>query len=215
MIKISKISNITDNNKSILMEQDKKSVFSAMEVAKICGVVNQTAINWIKNGYLKAFSTPGKQYRVYPDDLVSFMVKRNMAIPDSLMALCKDKHFDARSLLIVDDDKGLNSVIKMYLQKKIDGLTIFQAFDGFEAGSLMVEKHPSCIILDLDLPGVDGFGLCKKINESEIYGKPSILGVTALEDNDVEAKVMDLGVKKFFKKPLNLVELVDSVTNLF
>ena len=197
------------------MEQDKKSVFSAMEVAKICRVVNQTAINWIKNGYLKAFSTPGKQYRVYPDDLVTFMVKRSMSIPNSLMALCKEKHFDAKSLLIVDDDKGLNSVMMMYLQKKISGLTVFQAFDGFEAGSLMVEKHPNCLILDLDLPGVDGFGLCKKINEGEIYGKPSIVVVTALEDSDIEAKVMELGVKKFFKKPLNLVELVDSVSNLF
>ena len=197
------------------MGQEGKVVFSAMEVAKICGVVNQTAINWIKNGYLKAFSTPGKQYRVYPDDLVTFMVKRSMAIPDSLMALCKEKHFDAKSLLIVDDDKGLNSVMMMYLQKKISGLTVFQAFDGFEAGSLMVEKHPNCLILDLDLPGVDGFGLCKKINEGEIYGKPSIVVVTALEDSDIEAKVMELGVKKFFKKPLNLVELVDSVSNLF
>ncbi|MBP5251612.1 MAG: helix-turn-helix domain-containing protein, partial [Treponema sp.] len=45
-------------------------VYSALEVAKICGVVNQTAINWIKNGYLKAFKTPGGQFRVYPEDLL-------------------------------------------------------------------------------------------------------------------------------------------------
>ena len=47
----------------------KTIVYSALEVANICGVVNQTAINWIRNGYLKAFSTPGGQYRVYQDDL--------------------------------------------------------------------------------------------------------------------------------------------------
>jgi len=197
------------------MEQDKRTVFSAMEVAKICGVVNQTAINWIKNGYLKAFSTPGKQYRVYPDDLVSFMAKRNMIVPETLMAICKEKHFDAKSLLIVDDDKGLNNVIKMYMEKKIEGLSVLQAFDGFEAGSLMVDKHPNCLILDLDLPGVDGFGLCKKINENEVYGKPSIIVVTALEDPTVESRVMDLGVKKFLKKPLNLLTLSEAVAELF
>ena len=59
-----------------------EKVYSALEVAKICGVVNQTAINWIKAGYLKAFCTPGGQYRVYPEDLADFMTKRNMKLPE-------------------------------------------------------------------------------------------------------------------------------------
>lgn len=196
------------------MEQEKKSVFSAMEVAKICGVVNQTAINWIKSGHLKAFSTPGKQFRVYPDDLVSFMISRKMEIPPELLARCKEKHYAASSLLVIDDDRGLNTVIKMFIQKKIEGLTIFQAFDGFEAGALLVEKRPTCLILDLDLPGVDGFELCRKINESSTYGNPSVIVVTALEDSEVEAKIFALGAKKFLKKPLNLPELLESVSDL-
>ena len=51
---------------------EKPQIYSALEVANICGVVNQTAINWIKANYLKAFKTPGGQYRVYPEDLVNF-----------------------------------------------------------------------------------------------------------------------------------------------
>lgn len=197
------------------MGKGKQNVFSAMEVAKICGVVNQTAINWIKSGYLKAFSTPGKQYRVYPDDLVSFMMSRNMIVPEELKALCKEKHFDGKSVLVVDDDKGLNTVVKMYIQKKIEGISVYQAFDGFEAGVSLVEKKPACLILDLDLPGVDGFGLCKKIKENENYGKPAIIVVTALEDASAEVKAMELGVKKFFKKPLNLIELTDAISEIF
>ena len=54
-------------------DSNKTIVYSALEVANICGVVNQTAINWIRNGYLKAFSTPGGQYRIYLDDLVDFI----------------------------------------------------------------------------------------------------------------------------------------------
>ena len=53
-------------------EWKKNQNLSALEVANICGVVNQTAINWIKSGHLKAFITPGGQYRVYTDDLISF-----------------------------------------------------------------------------------------------------------------------------------------------
>lgn len=57
----------------------KVVVYSALEVANICGVVNQTAINWIRNGYLKAFQTPGGQFRVYVDDLVFFMHEKKNA----------------------------------------------------------------------------------------------------------------------------------------
>ena len=60
---------------------EKPSVFSALEVANVCGVVNQTAINWIRGGHLKAYKTPGGQYRVYPEDLVDFLKKRNIARP--------------------------------------------------------------------------------------------------------------------------------------
>ena len=67
---------------------EKPVIYSALEVANICGVVNQTAINWINNGYLTAFKTPGGQYRVYPDDLVNFMSSRNMHIPMKLLNAC-------------------------------------------------------------------------------------------------------------------------------
>ena len=63
-------------------KEKKVRIFSALEVADICGVVNQTAINWIKNGFLKAFMTPGGQYRVYAEDLLAFLSSRGMRIPD-------------------------------------------------------------------------------------------------------------------------------------
>ena len=60
-------------------------MYSAMEAARFCGVVNQTAINWIKAGHLKAFKTPGGQFRVYPEDLAAFMESRRMQIPPELL----------------------------------------------------------------------------------------------------------------------------------
>ena len=68
-------------------DSNKTIVYSALEVANICGVVNQTAINWIRNGYLQAFSTPGGQYRIYLEDLVAFMKSRNMKIPADLLEI--------------------------------------------------------------------------------------------------------------------------------
>lgn len=194
----------------------KPVVYSALEVANICGVVNQTAINWIRSNYLKAFKTPGGQFRVYPDDLADFMVTRNMRVPAELLEQCQRKgSLSSRSILIVDDDTGFNAVMAKFIEKKFDAVQIYQAFDGFDAGSQLAEKRPKCVILDLDLPGVDGFDLCKRIHESETFGKPAIIVVTALQDADVEKKCIDLGVSRFFKKPINFVELVEAIKTVF
>ena len=193
-------------------ENIKPVVYSALEVANICGVVNQTAINWIRSNYLKAFKTPGGQFRVYPDDLADFMMSRNMRVPAELIEQCTKKDSIAsRSILIVDDDTGFNTVMAKFIEKKFDAIQVYQAFDGFDAGSQMAEKRPKCVILDLDLPGVDGFDLSRRIHESETFGKPSVIIVTALQDPDIEKKCMDLGVSRFFKKPINFPELVEAI----
>lgn len=194
--------------------ENKTVLYSALEVAKLCGVVNQTAINWIKNNHLKAFNTPGGQFCVYPEDLMEFMRSRNIQVPVEVRIACGERVSVSDSLIIVDDDRGLNSVVAKFISKKLPSLPVYQAFDGFEAGSLMSEKQPSILLLDLNLPGIDGFDLCRKINESERFGKPAIIIITALENEEVEAKVKELGVKSFMKKPLDLVKIVETVNNI-
>ena len=193
---------------------NKTIVYSALEVANICGVVNQTAINWIRNGYLTAFSTPGGQYRVYLEDLIEFMNKRNMKIPAELLETQSTLNKKSVSILVVDDDKGLNQVVTKYLEKELSDVKLFQAFDGFEAGAIIADKKPNIILLDLDLPGVKGEDLCVKINNSEEFGKPIVCVMTALKDSGIEERLKGLGAIHFFVKPLNLVEIADSIKQI-
>lgn len=197
--------------------EEKSVVFSALEVAKLCGVVNQTAINWIKGNHLKAYQTPGGQFRVYPEDLYDFMMSRNMRIPEELEELCKPEDSEGCPLkiLFVDDDEAFNSVSVKLLAKHFPEAQIFQAFDGFEAGAKMVEKQPNCLILDIGLPGIDGLRLCSRIRESDAFGKPEIIVVTGLEDDDTEKKCRDLGVRYYFKKPLVVSELAAAIGEAF
>ena len=198
-------------------KSDEKSVvYSALEVARICGVVNQTSINWIKNGHLKAFKTPGGQFRVYPDDLVEFMKMRDMRIPEEVVAQCKNNSKETKKIkiLFVDDDESFNNVSVSLLQKSLPDAEIFQAFDGFEAGSMAVKKMPDCLILDLSLPGVDGIKICRTISTSDAFGKPQIIIVTAMEDEETEKTCRDLGVKYYFRKPVFIPELVTAVKDL-
>lgn len=185
----------------------KTNVYSALEVANICGVVNQTAINWIRNGHLKAFTTPGGQYRVYKEDLISFMQERNMRFPEGFQT--------GLSVLVVDDDRGLNTILSKYITKNYENIKVFQAFDGFEAGALVSEYKPNLIFLDLNLPGVDGFSLCEKIHNSEQFGNPVIFVITSLQDEGIEERVKNLGAKEFFQKPIDFVRVSEAIIKHF
>lgn len=197
-------------------KNDIPVVYSALEVANICGVVNQTAINWIRNNYLKAFKTPGGQYRVYPEDLVEFMEKRGMRVPTEVIDRCEKKVVvSPHTILIVDDDKAFNEVMSEYIRKHDENAQISQAFDGFEAGLLMVQKLPKCVILDLDLPGIDGLKLCQKLSSTDAFGHPAVIVVTAAQDAEIEAKCIALGVREYFKKPLTLSKVAEAIARQF
>jgi excisionase family DNA binding protein len=193
---------------------DKKvRTFSALEIAKLCGVVNQTAINWIRAGHLKAFTTPGGQYRVYAEDLVTFLKERDMRIPEELHEDLT-MPVDLGLALIVDDDKDLNTILKRLLERKIEELRVAQAFDGFEAGRIIAERHPAIVLLDLNLPGVDGFSLCKKIRSDESFGQPAVIAMTGIAQEEAQPKMMEAGADAFFAKPLNFDALIAKIREL-
>ena len=191
----------------------KVRIFSALEVANLCGVVNQTAINWIRNGYLKAFTTPGGQYRIYAEDLIAFLEKRGMRVPQELDEFVKDD-VDWNSLLIVDDDEELNDIVRKYFEKHMTSLKISQAHDGFEAGRLVAEKRPGFVILDIDLPGVDGHGVCRKIKDDPVFGKPFVIAVTGLDRPEEKESILADGADAFFAKPLDFEGLAKTIADL-
>jgi len=189
--------------------EKKIRIFSALEVANICGVVNQTAINWIKNNHLKAFTTPGGQYRVYAEDLLTFLDERKMRIPDELTALMDDRM--RLKILIIDDEVELNHMLKDYLERKLDDCQIVQAFDGFEAGKLLSETKPNLIILDISLPGVDGIRLCRTIKSDPEFDKSYIISISGLNNPQDEELILKEGADRFLPKPLDFQLLMEAV----
>ena len=195
-----------------MSKQNKKvRIFSALEVANICGVVNQTAINWIRGNHLKAFTTPGGQYRVYADDLLDFLKSRGMRIPDDLYDLVKEEDL---SILIIDDDRDINDMIRDVLSSRLNEYRVSQAFDGFEAGKMLLEEKPNIIILDIDLPGVDGHTLCKKIRQDEQFSDVLIVSISGLDETSEKPKILAEGADAFFAKPLDLDYFVKELNQL-
>lgn len=190
---------------------DRVRLYSALEAAKLCGVVNQTTINWIRAGHLKAFLTPGGQYRIYADDLARFLQSRAMRVPEELTGLTGENEPDWSCLLIVDDDRSLNTMLARVIAHRFPQITVCQAFDGFEAGRLISSARPGTVILDLNLPGVDGRAICHQIKTDASFGNPYVIAITGMDAEEYRPIMLSEGADAFFAKPFIMDELMTSL----
>ncbi len=196
-----------------MAKQAKKvRVFSALEVANICGVVNQTAINWIKNGHLKAFTTPGGQYRIYAEDLLDFLDSRDMRVPSEVEEIAQR---EKKQVLIVDDDTEVNDMLKSVFEKRLGDFEVLQAYDGFQAGRILAENRPVLIVLDMSLPGADGHKLISTIREDKSFENPRIIAMSGIpgEVKDRE-KIVNEGADVFMEKPIDTDSFVETTEKL-
>ncbi len=136
-----------------------------------------------------------------------------MRIPEDVVSLLENG-VNWSSLLIVDDDENLNNMLKKWLNRNLPDMEVLQAFDGFEAGHVLAEERPGFILLDIDLPGVDGHLLCKRIKEDPSFGKPFVIAITGLDIPEEKEAIMEDGADAFFAKPLDFDKLLASIEGL-
>lgn len=119
------------------------------------------------------------------------------------MAVLKDQI----NILIVDDEESIVEFIKMGLEA--EGFTVHSAFDGNSAVSLAKEVNPHVIILDIMIPGMNGFEVCSSIKRSI---KTSIIMLTARDEVDDRVKGLNLGADDYMVKPFSFKELLARIS---
>lgn len=112
----------------------------------------------------------------------------------------------AEKILIVDDEKEIADLVEVYL--KNDGYEVCKFYNGTEALECVMSSQIDLAILDVMLPDIDGFTLCKQIREK--YYFPIIMLTAKVEDMD---KIMGLtlGADDYITKPFNPLELIARV----
>ncbi len=110
---------------------------------------------------------------------------------------------DQIHILVVDDEENIVEFIKMGLED--EGFTVHIAFDGNEAVSLAKKINPHIIILDIMLPGINGYEVCSEIKKAI---KTSIIMLTARDDIDDRVRGLDLGADDYMVKPFSFKELL-------
>jgi len=102
-------------------------------------------------------------------------------------------------VLLVDDEDQLRRVMKDLLER--DGYEITEAADGVEALDQVDRHAPDIIVLDLNLPGLDGYGVLSHLRSRPATQDIPVVVLTALGDEDSEVRVFELGADDFLSKP--------------
>ena len=194
------------------MEKKRKriKIYSALEVANICGVVNQTAINWIKNGSLKAFTTPGGQYRVYAEHLVDFLRERGMKVPAEVLESLNDGFVNEKKILIIDTDRVAIKELRDSLSESLLGYSFISAATSFDAGRLLMAEKPEIIILTESFSELTVENLYDTISSRRDYEKPAIIFIAEENSTARESKKADL----FLHQPVDIEKLVEFINGI-
>lgn len=185
------------------------------EIAQYCDVHQRTVSRWIANGQLKGHKLPGRgNYRVLVEDFISFLHRQSMPMPEQLLLEDAKLHDDAtekKRILIIDDEAAMRNAVRRALRSTAHD--IISAQDGFQAGVKIIAEQPDLIILDLSMPGLDGFDVIQFIRQRPELASLKILVLSGLAPADL-AEAVRLGANDAIAKPFDNADLLGRVTHL-
>jgi DNA-binding response OmpR family regulator len=114
-----------------------------------------------------------------------------------------------RSIVIVEDDEDIADSIRYNLER--EGFRVRVAATGEEGLNLILDRPPSLILLDLNLPHMSGFEMCRRLRAESVTARVPILMLTARTDESDKVLGLNLGADDYITKPFSMRELVARV----
>lgn len=112
-------------------------------------------------------------------------------------------------IMVVDDDPDTVSILARHLQR--EGFDAIEAISGVECLRLVQAHRVDVILLDLMMPEMDGFQVCRMLKENPKTAEIPIIMITARDDLDARAQGMRLGVSDFLAKPVFRRQLANRI----
>ena len=159
----------------------KRDFLSTREAATRLGVALSTVQLWVETGVLPAWKTPGGHRRI-PADVIDSIQARQRSV---LSSTPTPELFRA---LVVEDDPVQRELYSRQFSEWNLPIQLFMAEDGFE-GLVLIGRHsPDLVITDLAMPDMDGFKMISRLKTQSAITRSSIIVVTALGPDDIEAE---------------------------
>jgi CheY-like chemotaxis protein len=201
------------------MKKRPKNLLKISEIAKQASVLPSTIRYYTDIGLLQASGqTPGG-HRLYDKEStlatigkIQFLNKQGMSMESIKKELAGG--VNKRKILVIDDEPELGDLVTSLVNTSFPGCEVRVVFDGFKAGRVLSEYLPDLILLDLMLPGVNGFEVCQQIRSSDYFKGTRILAITGYDSEENKKKILDCGANAYLAKPMDVKELKEKISQL-
>jgi excisionase family DNA binding protein len=169
------------------------------QAAKFLGVAQSTIRKWSDQGRVPAFYTPGGHRRYRRGDLETFL-DRSGPGPRGGGPL----------VLVVDDDSRLREFMRVNLE--MEGYTVREASSADEALAALEDQAPQLVLLDVVMPGVDGWQMLQRMQER--HGSIPVIMFSGKVDDESAADAEQRGARAFVGKPFDPQQLIERAKQL-
>ncbi len=163
------------------------------DVARLLMVSPGSVRLWSEKGWLPAQTTPGGHRRFLRRDVERFARERGLHLSDALPRELR--------VLIVDDEAPLVGFLAELLRNCGQPVAVETASDGFEAGQKIHAFQPHVVLLDLMMPGLDGFRACQRIKRDPATYHIRVVAMTGYYSEDNLRASLDAGADAVLAKP--------------
>ncbi|NOK23112.1 MULTISPECIES: response regulator [Corallococcus] len=177
-------------------------LYTTHDISRLLQVDPSTVSKWIDRGILMAFRTPGGHRRVRSTDLRTFLVTHQMPVPEELGS-------STVRLLVVDDERPVLDAIKRAFKPHANQVELQTTTSGVEALLLVSEQKPHGMIIDLNMPDIDGIEVCKRIRARKQMEGVRLITMTSNHTPDVVEQSKQAGAVACLPKPLDVTQVME------
>lgn len=181
----------------------KDALLTPSQAAQLLGVSPVTVRLWARQGKLLAHTTPGGHRRFDPIELEDFARRHGMKQLEGTR--------EAMRILVVEDDHQFSELLGEALKTLEPAPEIEHAYDGFEAGRRLQRFRPELVLLDLMLPGVDGFAICSRLRQDPETRHIRVIAMTGYDTPENRTRILEAGAETCLAKPFRVSELLTAI----
>jgi excisionase family DNA binding protein len=186
-----------------MTEIPDKPYFTASEVARLMLVSANSVRVWTNKGLLKTEMTLGGHRRFPRREIERLVHEREW---NSIQAMP-----GALRILIIDDDEVFSEVLAQGLSMALPKAAVSLARDGFTGGMLARGTTPDIILLDLRMPGLDGFQICKMLKADVVTSHIRVIAISGNSSETDRQNILEAGAEELLAKPVNVAELLKAI----
>jgi CheY-like chemotaxis protein len=161
--------------------------------------------NWVDEGRIAAFRTPGGHRRIRVSDLIAFLDLHKMPIPPRLASASR------RRLLVVDDDAAFLRALGRQLKRFQQVLDAELVSNGIDALLRVGSFQPHAVLLDVFMPELDGVEVCRRLKANPETSRIQVIFATGQSNASAERNALSAGATCCLPKPIGIDTLLSQL----